>query len=291
MFGEKTVINGHQISENMQKFYNKTRQSHSIPRKLIREGKWYLLPVYYLLTTSELANEGIKNSGSHYFADHIYANKPKGKFIIGKILDYILLKLESAQSLRARYIYAKKEIHKLVGEVSHENSINILAVPCGLSREFFEVSDELKSENHPRYSHVNWTGIDLDEELIKKLEEKNNMHGYNIKFISGDALDQNTYNIEELYDMIINTGFTEFLDDLDTLNFYKIAHNYLKQEGIFFTSGMMPHKLSDYLMKNIAELHTQYRSEDLLKELACSAGFKKVHTYKDKLQTILIGTK
>jgi len=51
---------------------NRTRQSASIPRRLVTEGKYHLLPVYALLTTSDLAREGIRNSGSFRFADHIY---------------------------------------------------------------------------------------------------------------------------------------------------------------------------------------------------------------------------
>jgi hypothetical protein len=275
----------------MPKFYNKTRQSSSIPRKLINEGRWYLLPVYYFLITSELAREGIKNSGSYHFADHIYENKPKGKFVIGKMLDYVLLNLESAQSLRARYIHAKKEIYNLVKTVNHRGSIDILAVPCGLTREFFEVAEELKKGNNILYNRIHWYGIDLDEKLIKMLVVKNDEYSHKIQFIAGDALNEKTYQIQKNYDMIISTGFTEFLNDSDTLSFYKIAYSHLKEGGIFFTSGMTPHKFSEYLMKNIAELHTEYRSESTLRELAHNAGFKKIHTYRDKLQTILIGTR
>jgi 2-polyprenyl-3-methyl-5-hydroxy-6-metoxy-1,4-benzoquinol methylase len=274
----------------MQKFYNKTRQSSSIPRKLMNEGHWYLLPVYYFLITSELAHEGIKNSGSYNFADHIYENKPKGKFFVGKMLDYVLLNLESAKSLRARYIHAKKEIYNLIKTVSHQEPIDILAVPCGLSREFFEVARELE-KNNILHNRIHWYGIDLDEKLVETLKEKSEKLGYKMQFMVGDALNQETYHLKKDYDMIINTGFTEFLDDEKTLCFYKIAYSHLKEGGIFFTSGMMPHKLSEYLMKNIAELHTEYRSEDALKILAQKAGFTKIHTYKDKLQTILLGTR
>ena len=282
---------GQTHSKNMSKFHNKTRQSTSIPRKLLREGKLHLLPIYYLLLTSELAREGIRNSGSYNFADHIYANKPKGKFIIGKVLDTILLKLKSSRSLRSRYIHAKEEIYNLIAGIDHKEPIDILAVPCGLGRELFEVAHELKISSHPFYKRIRWHGIDLDHELIEVLGKKNDHHKHQMFFWQGDAFNQETYQKERKYDMIITTGFTEFLSDEDTLRFYKIAHNNLKKGGIFFTSGMRPHKFSEYLMKNIAELYTHYRSEDLLKILAGRAGFKTIRSYQNELQTILIGVK
>ena len=53
----------------MSALHNRTRTSASIPRKLLREGKLHLLPVYALMRTSDLAREGIENSGSYRFAD------------------------------------------------------------------------------------------------------------------------------------------------------------------------------------------------------------------------------
>ncbi len=275
----------------MPKFYNKTRKAQSIPKKLLREGRFYLLPVYYLLLTSELAREGVENSGSYRFADHIYGNQPKGKFIIGKFIDAVLLKLKSAQSLRARYIHAKEEIHHLIRSIDHSDHIDILAVPCGLARELFEVAHELKSSAHPLYERVRWHGIDLDAKLIETLMRKNDEYKHPMHFWQGDAFYPKTYKKRQNYDMIISTGFTEFLQDDEAVRFYKTAYDNLKTGGTFFTSGMTPHTLSEYLMRNIAELHAQYRSEDILRIMAQQAGFKNIRTYRNQLQTILIGIK
>ena len=63
----------------MSALHNRTRTSTSIPRKLLREGKLHLLPVYALMRTSDLAREGIENSGSFRFADHVYRNEASGR--------------------------------------------------------------------------------------------------------------------------------------------------------------------------------------------------------------------
>ncbi len=56
---------------------------------------------------------------------------------------------------------------------------------------------------------------------------------------------------------------------------------------------MRPHRLSDYLLRNVADLQTSYRSPETLRGLARQAGFEPISTYEDRtgLQTMLIGAK
>src|SRR5213596_2667867 len=97
---------------------NRTRRSESIPRRLLAERKYHLLPIYALLTTSDLAREGIRNSGSFRFADHIYRNEPSGRFGVGRLLDRVLLKLRGARSMRSRFFHSRLEILRAVREMS-----------------------------------------------------------------------------------------------------------------------------------------------------------------------------
>ena len=93
---------------------NRTRVSRSIPRRLVLEGKLHLLPVYALLRTSDLAREGIENSGSFRFADHIYRAKPSGRYGVGALLDSVLLRLRGARSMRSRFFHCQREIHAML---------------------------------------------------------------------------------------------------------------------------------------------------------------------------------
>ena len=140
-------------------FYNRTRRTASIPRRLVREGKLHLLPVYYLGLTTALGKEAIENSGSYDFADHIYGNRPAGKFVIGYLLDALFLNLKSARSFRSRYLNARSEIQRLI--VERADPIDVLAVPCGLARELFDVSVWLAEERPTR--QVRLCGMDLDQ--------------------------------------------------------------------------------------------------------------------------------
>lgn len=273
----------------MSKYYNKTRISPSIPKKLISQGKWYLLPLYYVLSTSFLAKEGIENSGSYRFADHVYAQSPRGRFLIGWIIDNFLLRLPSAIAMRFRYIKVKEELKKIIKN-SPDQEIHIFYVPTGLGREFFEIDQEMGPNlEFPKKIHLH--GLDLDEELIRNMKEKSKNTHMNISFNQGDAFHKRNY--EQKYDMVISTGFVDFLEKDEARVFFDYVYATLKPEGIFLTSGMLPHRLSEYLMKQFAELKTSYRSKEDLILLAEEAGFSshQIEHDKHKLQTVIITKK
>jgi hypothetical protein len=264
----------------MSAFHNRTRRSPSIPRKLLREGKFYLVPLYYLLLTSDLASEGIRNSGSYRFADHIYAGKPGGKYLVGYLLDALFLRMKPARSFRARYLFAKDEILRFIRSKQADGpEIEILAVPCGLAREMFEAAQELRVGGHPLYEKTAWHGLDLDPELIARLSKRAEDSSHNMSFRCGDALLEGSYG--RGYDIIISLGLGEFLDDAHLLEFYKLAHAHLKPGGVFVTSGIKSQRFSDYLLRNIGELHTYYRSATDLRAFANETGFKETRTYHD----------
>ncbi|MDP9352679.1 MAG: class I SAM-dependent methyltransferase, partial [Chloroflexota bacterium] len=224
----------------MSTFYNRTRRSTSIPRKLVRERKAYLIPIYFMLLTSGLASEGIRNSGSYRFADHIYAGRPQGRFFIGVLLDRLLLSLPSARAFRSRYLYAKEEIRRLVQDTSATSpELAILAVPSGCARELFEVAEELRASDPSAYSRIRWHGLDLDDGLIDSLARRSREEGHQMSFWTGDALSEGAYR--STYDMVISMGFTEFLDDDVAIGFYRIVHEHLKPGGRFVTSGLRRH--------------------------------------------------
>ena len=269
-------------------FHNRTRRTTSIPRRLVREGKLHLLPVYYLGLTTALGKEAIENSGSYDFADHIYGNRPAGRFLVGYLLDALFLNLKSARSFRSRYLYARSEIQRLI--VERADPIDVLAVPCGLARELFDVSTWL-ADDHPK-RQVRLIGMDLDQELVSRLAGTSRRLGLGIAFVCGDALSADAYPAQPC-DGIVSLGFTEFLDDTLAAAFYRLAYGKLKPGGRLVTSGMRPHKLSDYLLRNVADLQTSYRSAETLRGLARQAGFEQISTYEDRtgLQTMLIGVK
>lgn len=279
---------------------NRTRRSESIPRRLAAEGKFHLLPVYALLTTSDLAREGIRNSGSFRFADHIYRNEPSGRYGVGRVLDRVLLKLRGARSMRSRFFHSRREILRAVTEMrggstgvrdgaTVDDQLVVLSVPCGIARDLFDVAETLWT-NSALYEHVRFTGIDLDQEALDLSWNLTQDH-FDFEFRRADALAAES--LPKNVDVIVSLGFGEFLSDDVLRDFYRRCHASLNAGGRFITSAMNRDRISDYLARELAELHTNYRSTEHITALLRSAGFSKIRTDRDEvgLQTLAVAEK
>lgn len=269
---------------------NRTRRSASIPRRLVSEGKYHLLPVYALLTTSDLAREGIRNSGSFRFADHIYRNEPSGRFGVGRMLDRVLLKLKGARSMRSRFLHSRLEILRAIAEADPDRDLNIVSIPCGIARDLFDVAETLRRSDPECYERVKFIGIDIDPEPLDLSYELTRGH-HCFDFSCSDALRPDT--LPRGVDVIVSLGFGEFLADGTLYDFYRRCLCALKPGGRFITSAMNRDRVSDYLARELAELHTHYRSTQQLRALLTSAGFVSVRTTHDSvgLQTLAVAEK
>lgn len=270
----------------MTRFHNRTRRSSSIPRRLLREGRPWLIPLYHVLRTSDLAREGIEHSGSYRFAEHIYAGQASGRYGIGWLLDAVLLRLPAARALRARLPFALEEIRAVVREHAAAAPVDLLAVPCGLAREFFVLADEWGGREHapPVFFH----GIDLDADLIAGLQTRAAAMGSPFSFRVGDALAPEAYG--RPYDAVVSSGLVEFLPDEDAVRFFSLIRAHLKPGGRLLTSNLDRHPPADYLLRTLAELHTHYRDEPHLRALVAAAGFDDIRTRRvaGGLQTLLV---
>ncbi|HJP58749.1 MAG TPA: class I SAM-dependent methyltransferase [Gemmatimonadaceae bacterium] len=269
---------------------NRTRRSASIPRRLVSEGKYHLLPVYALLTTSDLAREGIRNSGSFRFADHIYRNEPSGRFGFGRVLDGVLLKLKGARSMRSRFLHSRLEILRAIEAGQADRDLTVVSIPCGIARDLFEVADTIRRSDPGRYERTRFIGIDIDAEPLALSRDLTRSHRC-FDFICADALQPRT--IPQNVDVIVSLGFGEFLADGTLYDFFRRCLSALRPGGRLITSAMSRDRISDYLARELAELHTHYRTTEQLRALLTSAGFTRVRTSHDNvgLQTLAVAEK
>jgi cyclopropane fatty-acyl-phospholipid synthase-like methyltransferase len=94
-------------------------------------------------------------------------------------------------------------------------------------------------------------------------------------------------------DVLVSLGFGEFLSDDVLADFYRRCHASLRDGGRLITSAMNRDRVSDYLARELAELHTHYRSTEHVIALLESAGFARVRTSRDSvgLQTLAVAEK
>jgi cyclopropane fatty-acyl-phospholipid synthase-like methyltransferase len=137
------------------------------------------------------------------------------------------------------------------------------------------------------YDRVEFIGIDLDPEALE-LSRRLTRDYYTFDFRCADALAPET--LPHGVDIIVSLGFGEFLPDDVLLAFYRRALASLNAGGRFITSAMNRDRISDYLARELAELHTHYRSTEQLTDLLKSAGFEKIRTARDSvgLQTLAV---
>jgi hypothetical protein len=274
------------------KLHNKTRTSDSIPKKLLSQGKLHLIPLYYLLTTSYLANEAITNSGSYLLADHIYQAKPKGSFGFGVALDALLLSLPSAKSFRNRYLYSKVELHEQI-EKKEKDILRILTIPSGIPRDLIDICKILVENKQIHTKKIQFICMDLDPKVLTDTEKhlQNHKVAEYFTLINGDALEIEHYPKD--IDIVVSNGLGEFLTD-DLLHiFYQNVYHSLNEEGVFITSAVDKHHLSEFLLREIGEVITNYRTKPHLEDLITQSGFETVKSYTDaaKLQSMIVATK
>ena len=280
----------------MSPLHNRTRTAESIPRKLLREGKLHLLPVYALMRTSDLAREGIENSGSYRFADHVYRNEASGRFGIGRALDAVLLRMRGARSMRNRFHHAQHEILAAARAFATRTAtadatpFRVLSIPCGIARDLALVATRIRHELPDVYARSTFFGVDLDPVPLS-LSRELAPAGDHFIFTRGDALDANAFPTD--LDVIVSTGLGEFLDDELLVKFYGHCHERLRVGGVFVTSGMQADRVADYLMRQLAELHAHYRRADELIRWLHTVGFHEIATRRDDvgLQTLVVARK
>ena len=273
-------------------FKNRTRQSASIPRSLLRRGRVLEIPLYYALRLSDLAREGLDHSGSHRFADHIYRGEPSGTGIIGRGLDAMLLSLPAVRSFRSRYVAAREHIAALILErlARDEGPIRVLSAPCGIPRELADAADTVRREAGSLPARVEFHGLDLDREVLAEAQAFMSTRGVPFHVHHGDALAPDAYPRQ--LTAVTCTGLAEFLDDEELARLYANCHAALADGGHLITSGMQRRRLSDYLLR-LAEIRTHYRGAGDLSRLARRLPFRSVQVTTDAigLQSILVAAK
>jgi SAM-dependent methyltransferase len=262
----------------MPEFYNRTRRSSSIGKKLLHSGRVLELPIYWLLRTSDLAREGFENSGSYRFADHIYRNRASGRYGIGSLLDEQLLRMRAVQAFRARFFRARDDLNTFLKQrVQVAKQVDVLSVPCGIPRELVEAANLYRAAGGA-LTNVRFHAVDLDHDVLENAVAFASDSGITLLPHGGDALDPATY--PGTFDFVTSTGFGEFLDDPRLTQFYSIVLQVLRPGGVFVTSSMRRTPVAGYLL-DLAELHVHYRTADEIAAIARSAGFADVSISND----------
>ena len=277
------------IAAHPSAFKNRTRRSVSIPRKLARDGQLHLLPLYYILRLSYLAREGIDNSGSYRFADHIYVGRPTGHTALGRWIDARLLDMPAARAFRSRDQKAGEIARQSLNALPNNGStLRVLAIPCGVPRDILEVARTLQHEEPALLRRLEYCGMDLDPQVLRLAGTLLRDSGIGeFRLHCGNALSAVDYP-QGPFDLAISTGLGEFLSDSELVTFYGHIYQLLEDGGIFYTSVSARGRGSDALLR-IAEILPQYRGAAALEPMLRRYPWRDVTLTQDStgLQTFV----
>src|SRR5947209_3605831 len=176
----------------MPTFFNRTRISRSLEMKLLRQGRPLGVLVYWMVRWSDLGREGIENSGSYRFADHIYRNEPSGRGRIGRWLDGKFLAMPAVKSFRNRFLAARDALCQfLLERCGQGRRLDVLSAPCGIPRELAEGARLFCERTGHALDGVTFHGIDLDADLLQQARGFAAENGLpNFVTHQGDALER-----------------------------------------------------------------------------------------------------
>ena len=237
-------------------FYNRTRQTPDIRDRLIQRGEWPAVWLHDLLQKSYLGREGITNSGSYLFADHIYENQARGEGWFGRVLDYGLLNLPMARAMRRRCAWAAAKILATYNQ-SSANSFRLLTVPCGIPREVLSFVERAQQSSATR-REIYYLGLDLDPTVVDLAESLRPATGVKSWLtVIGDALAPQSFPAA-MFDCATSTGLGEFLSDELLCVFYQNVFAALAPGGVFCTTNLCASPMTVWLLDKF-ELKAYYR--------------------------------
>ena len=230
---------------------NRTRRSRSLTRKLLREGNIHLLPLYYLFNLSDLGREGIENSGSYRFADHIYRNQASGRGLIGRWIDARMLASAPSQAFRpATYLRqcTRNAAQRWSRSPPRPGRCAILAIPCGLPRDVKGLAAELQKDNPALLQRIEYHGMDVDADLLRLAEEFTANVPLPVKqYHQGNALLAETFPPGPFH-FVASTGLNEFLEEPQLEVFNRNVYDRLAPGGALYTSCTQKERRSEVAM-------------------------------------------
>lgn len=239
---------------------------------------------------SKLGQQSILGEASTgYNFDHMYENKPEGKFLVGRLIDRIVLNFPSVQATRNR----KKNIIKILSdEIENLRILNrpvrIIDAACGASRYMIELNDMYRD------FACEVIGVDYDRKSLKLgsfLAQKYRIDESRLRLVKG-----NVFHLQHLKNfgarinwrpnIVVASGLIDYLDDNKVRLVFTEVYQGIENGGLFLFSSQESNP-SRKLMEKICRTNEgpwiiHYRKPAILRQWLLEAGFRDVAIGKDK---------
>ncbi len=250
---------------------------------------FYKVLVKNVLKTSRLGYGSVvtgAESGENF--EHMYNNKPQGKWVIGKYVDKVLLNLPAVHATRGR----KEDVKKILwNEIYNNQMINKKTKVLDLASGGARYLRELKEEHNKGL--IESICIDKNEACVKLGESLVKQEGVrNIRFFRGDIfhlehLRRLSSNKKWQPNVIISSGLFIYFDNQMVERMIKEIYQALPQNGLFIFSSY-ENLNTRKLMRKTASVSSgeewilHYRKPDHWRSVLYKLDFKDVQITRDQ---------
>ena len=235
---------------------------------------------------SEGMKIGLKHGfDSGYSLDYIYRNKPHGRFLIGKLVDFFYLNATGWRGVRQRKIHLKSVLRKTVETLlAQGRKPVILDCAAGCGRYLFEVAHEIKTPIELHLRDINAFNL----EAAKKTAQEMGIDKATFNCI--DAFDPKNYSDQDPQpNVVIISGLFELFSDNELLHKTLASVKRIIQKGGYILYTGQPWHPQLEIIARVLNNHQgrrwimRTRVQAELDELISYVGFHKLDTEIDHL--------
>jgi len=244
----------------------------------------------FSMKTGGLLSEGIRLGFSNGFdsgktLDYIYANKPQGRTIIGRLIDQIYLNAIGWVGIRQRKIHLEQTLHEAIDRLSSQGkNIRILDIASGPGRYILNVVKQCEDKDISvllrDYKQEN---IDAARQLAEQMQVKN------VSVQLGDAFDrQQLAAISPIPNIGVVSGLYELFSDNEMVSSsLRGIGECMGPGGCLIYTGQPWHPQIEMIAWTLPNREgkpwiMRRRCQAELDELVKAAGFKKIDMKIDK---------
>jgi len=242
-----------------------------------------------ILLTSKLGRQSVLGEASTgYNFDHMYTSQAEGFYGIGKIVDFVLLRLPAVKATKAR----KQNIVRILSDevqalLNKSTRPHILDVACGAGRYLAELKQVFKNEN------LDILGVDYDRKSLnlgKEIASGLDLQLEDFRYVRG-----NIFKLSRLKSLgnkkawvpniVVASGLIVYMPDDTAKSVIGQVYDTLSNGGLFLFSSQQNNP-SRKLMEKVCNTKDgawmlYYRQPTLICQWLTEFGFKDIKVNTD----------
>lgn len=252
--------------------------ARSSPRQLawrwLRTFRWHLV----VLFLSDFGQDLIRRKYDAFTTDRAYENRPSGRLLVGKVIDWIVLRQTLHEGLRQRLMIVVGELVRLTRHFQEQGfaPVRIGSGPSGLARDLLLAARVLR-DSGPLAGRVEFWAIDLDfsgdvlaEAARRAQEARVELFTMKQDLLSAGRLQE---AFREKPPNVFNCiGLTAWLDRDQVVELFHAAQSVLAPQGALVVDNFRVYPQSRFGPD--LEIDTRYHPDTAFEEDLHSAGFE-----------------